>query len=174
MKIAVLSDVHDNIWNLGKVLDQIQREVQAMICCGDYCAPFIAAMISNLNVPTYACLGNVDGDQAGIAQMANKNFHLTPLFAEYGKVELDNKKIAYCHYPKLAEQLAKNHEFDAVFYGHTHVAKNKKVKRVLLLNPGAVCGISAGVILGYEKKHKPASYAIYNTASNTARIIEIK
>lgn len=174
MKIAILSDSHDNIWNLEKVLNQIKNNVDAIIHCGDFCAPFISAMISKLDLPIYACLGNVDGDQAGLVEMGGKNFKLSSLFGEFGQVELNGKKLAYCHYPKLAELLAKSSSFDAVFYGHTHTAKNEVLGKTLLLNPGAICGINASVVLGFEKHHKPASYAIYNSATNSAEIIEIK
>ena len=173
MRIAVISDTHDNIQNLEKVLRRIDGKVDIIIHCGDYCAPFISAMLVKLGLPTYGCLGNVDGDQKGLTELGGGNFNLVPLYGEYGQVKLDERKIAYCHYPKLANLLAKNGEFDAVFYGHNHTAENKKVNNTLLLNPGAVCGITAGVILGFDKKHKPASYAIYDTKTNSAEIVKI-
>lgn len=173
MKIAVISDTHDNIRNLERVLKQIEEKVKIVIHCGDYCAPFISAMLAKLGLPIYGCLGNVDGDQKGLAELGGTNFNLVPLYGEFGQVELDKRKIAYCHYPKLANLLAKSGEFDAVFYGHTHSSENKRVNKTLLLNPGAVCGITAGVILGFDKKHKPASYTIYDTQTNSAEIIEI-
>jgi len=42
MKIAVLSDIHDNIWKLEEGLKSIENinDVQAMVFCGDLCAPF--------------------------------------------------------------------------------------------------------------------------------------
>jgi hypothetical protein len=48
------------------------------------------------------------------------------------------------------------------------------VGKTLLLNPGAVCGITAGVYFGETDKHEPASYAIYDTKTNSAEIIEIQ
>lgn len=40
MRIAVLSDIHDNVWNLAAALDA-GAETDALICCGDLCSPFI-------------------------------------------------------------------------------------------------------------------------------------
>ena len=41
MKLAIISDVHDNVWNLERVLAAISRDgAQALIMCGDFCAPF--------------------------------------------------------------------------------------------------------------------------------------
>ncbi|MDD3826348.1 MAG: metallophosphoesterase family protein, partial [Anaerolineae bacterium] len=44
MKIAVLSDVHDNIWKLEKLLASL--EADALVFCGDFCAPFTLAQIA--------------------------------------------------------------------------------------------------------------------------------
>ena len=46
-------------------------------------------------------------------------------------------------------------------------SENKKFGRTLLLNPGSVCGIIDG-------KPAKASYAIYDTKTNSANIIEVK
>jgi len=175
MQIAVLSDIHDNIWNLEKVINQIKNHVGAVIFCGDFCAPFVASYFANLGTSVYASLGNNDQDQLGILKWGGKTFHLTALWEEYGKAKFDGKKIAFCHYPKLGELLAKTGEFDAVFYGHTHQTKNEKYTKTLLLNPGAVCGINPRAILGIgnEKPGIP-SYGLYDTKTNSAKIIQIK
>lgn len=167
MQIAVLSDIHDNIWNLEKVLHAINGKVESIICLGDFCAPFITPKIAALNVPIYACLGNNDEDQIGLLKMGGEMFKWTFLAEEYGQIELGSKKLAYCHYPKLGELLAKTGNYDAVFHGHTHNAVIEKNGRTLLVNPGAICGIQKG-------KPGEASYAIYNTETNTAEILEIK
>lgn len=42
MKIAVLSDIHDNIWNLEKVLKQVKKKgCKAIIFCGDFVSPIV-------------------------------------------------------------------------------------------------------------------------------------
>lgn len=167
MKIAILSDIHDHIWNLEKVINEIEGKVEALIFCGDMVAPFTSAILAKANLPTYLCLGNNDEDHIRMLQKGSDKFIWTGLSEEYGTVEIDGKKIAFCHYPKLGELLAKSGEFDAVFHGHTHETKNEIQGKTLLLNPGSVCGIHNG---------KPGipSYAIYNTSTNSAEIIEIK
>ena len=167
MKIAGLSDIHDHIWNLEKVLDQIKGGVEAIIFCGDMCAPFTAKVLGSLNIPIYACLGNNDEDHIGMMKKGGSKFTWFHLSQEFGQVKLDGEKIAFCHYPKLAELLAKTEDYDAVFHGHTHVSRNEKRGKTLLLNPGAVCGIQDG-------KSRVASYSIYDTKTNSARIIEFK
>ena len=39
MIIAVLSDIHDNIWKLEEVLRGLGG-AEELIFCGDFCAPF--------------------------------------------------------------------------------------------------------------------------------------
>ncbi len=60
MNIAVLSDTHDHIENLEKVLKEIKGKVKAIIFSGDMTAPFTAAKLGSLGLPVYACLGNTD------------------------------------------------------------------------------------------------------------------
>ena len=45
MRVAVLSDIHDNIWNLEKVLKSVAG-AEALVFCGDFCAPFTLAQIA--------------------------------------------------------------------------------------------------------------------------------
>ena len=45
MKIAVMSDTHDNIWNLEDALAIIKDEkADLIIHCGDFVAPFMLIM----------------------------------------------------------------------------------------------------------------------------------
>lgn len=167
MKIAILSDIHDHIANLKRSLDEIhQAGIGTIIFCGDMCAPFTAQKLGEARIPTFACLGNVDEDHIRMLQKGGDNINWTALSQEYGHVELDNKKIAYCHYPKLAELLAKSGEYDAVFHGHTHIARDEKFGNSILGNPGAICGIQEG---RYEK----ASWGMYDTVSNNFEIVNI-
>lgn len=169
MKIAVLSDIHDHLDNLNKALKEIEGNAKAIIFCGDMCAPFTAAVLAKADLPVYACLGNNDEDQIGLFRKSGKNFTWTGLYQEFGEVELENSKIAFCHHPQLGKLLAKSSEYNAVFHGHTHISRSVILNKTLLLNPGAVCGINPR-----ELKYDKASYAIYDTQTSTAEITEIK
>lgn len=160
MKIAILSDIHDNIWNLEKALPLIQSaSCEALIFCGDFVAPFIPPYLMSLNIPVHACFGNNDEDQGMIIEKAQSKIVFWPLAKEFGEVELDGKKIAFCHYPKLGELLAGTGEYAAVFHGHTHDAYTKKVGETILANPGSICGIQGG-------KPGVTSFGIYNTSTH--------
>ncbi len=45
MKIAICSDIHDNIWALSRALPLMQG-AGALICCGDFCAPFTLVQLA--------------------------------------------------------------------------------------------------------------------------------
>ena len=168
MKIAVFSDIHDHIWNLGKALKKAKEEgCKAIIFCGDLCATFTAGILSEAAVPIYSVWGNADEDHWALVKKGGKNLIATPLTQEFGEVKLGGKKIAYCHYPRLGELLAETRYYDAVFHGHTHKTYKKKIGRTVLANPGAVCGIVWG-------KPGLSSFMIYNTQKNSLGLIEIK
>lgn len=166
MNVAILSDIHDHIWNLEKTISQLQGKVEVAIFCGDMTAPFTSGILSQLDIPTYACLGNNDEDHIGLLKKAGPKFVWKYLSEEFGKVELGGKKIAFCHYPKLAELLAKTGDFDAIFYGHTHLVDDRQIGNTLLVNPGPICGIQNG-------KSSRASYAIYDSAINKVKTFSL-
>jgi hypothetical protein len=164
MKIAVLSDIHDHIWNLEKVANTIRGKVDRIIYLGDFCAPFTAGLLAQIGVPVTSTLGNNDEDQIGLSCQGGDLFTWIPLFQEFGCEEIDGRKLAFCHYPKLGELLAKTGDYHAVFFGHTHQQVNDQLGKTLLLNPGSVCGIQ-------QARPGKASYAIYDTTTNQAEII---
>ena len=62
MQIAVLSDSHDNIWNLEKALARLEAAEQ-LIFLGDFCAPFSLKQIADaFRGPIHCLPGNHDGD----------------------------------------------------------------------------------------------------------------
>lgn len=165
MQIAILSDIHDHIENLAKVLEQIsERKCEQVICCGDICAPFTAKILAGTGLPTFSVFGNNDGDQGSIILQTSDKIKFFTIGQEHGEVELDGKKIAFCHYPEHGRMLAESGKYAAVFYGHNHIQKTETVKESLLCNPGPICGIVAG-------KTDTASWAIYNTDNNQVETI---
>lgn len=167
MKIAILSDIHDHIWNLKKTIRLIKNQnCEAVIFCGDMCSPFTARILMDAKIPTYAIWGNNDEDHWAIVQKAGEDFFAYPLTQEFGEIELGGKKIAFCHYPRLGELLAETKHYDAVFHGHTHRTYQKKIGQTLLANPGAICGIING-------KPGLASFMNYDTQKNSVVFISL-
>ncbi|MBI5072089.1 metallophosphoesterase [Candidatus Falkowbacteria bacterium] len=156
MRIAILSDSHDNLPNIEKALDWISREnIKFIIHCGDLAAP---SVLSQVIMPKFSgefhfVHGNV-GDPELLEKVA-KNFPNVKIHGEIGKIEVDGKKIAFTHFPEKAQELAKKGTFDLVFYGHTHKPWEEKIGQTRLVNPGTLAGM-------FYK----ATFAVYDTETD--------
>jgi len=145
MKIGILSDIHDHVWNLKKALgtDELQN-TDTMLFCGDLCAPFIIKLLGQgYDKPIHLVLGNNDGDVAAI--MANAaNFPHIHIHGEYFRGEFEGKTFAMNHYPEKARKLSEHGGYDVVCYGHNHTLAEEKSGNTLLINPGTIMGFHGG------------------------------
>ena len=141
MKIAIISDTHDNLANLKKAVSFIEKEkIKTIIHCGDVTnLDTLKKIFSLFEGKIYLALGNADnGDLRNFPFQKIKNLKI---FKEFGELKIDKKKIAFCHFPKEAYLLAKNQRYDIVFYGHLHKVWIKNVGKTKLVNPGELAGM---------------------------------
>lgn len=140
MRLAILSDIHDNIWALEKALNQLDSDIDALLLLGDYCAPFSLKQVADAYAgPIHAVFGNNDGDTFLLMQIAAGAGNVT-FYHPLGELSFEGCQIAITHYPEVAEGLAALDRFDAVFSGHTHIFMQKQVGNTLWVNPGEVMG----------------------------------
>ena len=165
MKIAVISDIHDNAHNLVIALEQINEYwVEKTIFLGDFCGAAIAWILAKSPVKVTAIWWNNDWDKSLITKFAlTEGSNLDIWFDVFDTMEIDGKKIFLSHYPLLAKPMAKSGDFDAVFYWHDHTKHKEFIWDCLVLNPGEIWAYKTGV----------ATFAIYDTKNNDAEIIEI-
>lgn len=165
MKIAVLSDIHDNIWNLEKVLRRVKKErCQAIIFCGDFVSPFVPPQLVESGLPIWGVFGNNEGDLYSIADIEYKNLRQLHLYNRgLFEFELGRRKFAVHHYELIARNAALSGRYDAVFYGHTHKTKIEKIEKTLLANPGEVMG-----------KDGRCTFGIYDTKTRRFGIIDVE
>ncbi|MDQ4074952.1 MAG: metallophosphatase family protein [Chloroflexota bacterium] len=126
MRIGILSDIHDHVWNLQAALHwmngaQGEQGVEALICCGDLCSPFIVGLLAEglPERPIHIVFGNNDGDLFRISANAAKHEQVH-LHGELFEAELDGKRVAANHYPTIALPLAHSAHYDVVCFGHNH------------------------------------------------------
>ena len=167
MKIAIISDVHDNAHNLVLVLEAINKigEVEKILFLGDFAGAAIAGLLSASPIPVFAIWGNNDGDKYQITKFSlaeDSNMEIS--FTNYDILEIDDRKLFLTHFPMLAKPMAKSGEFDAVFYGHDHLKYKEFIDNCLVINPGEIGAYKTGV----------ASFAIYDTKNNNGEILEIE
>jgi len=163
MRLAIIADVHDNIWSLARVLKAIDEErSKALLVLGDLCAPFTMRAIADAySGPVHVIFGNNDGDHLHLGEVAAKAGNIE-LHYFLGELTLGGAKIAIVHYPEVGKRLAASGEFQATFFGHTHVAEVEMICGCLALNPGEVMGRFGRV-----------TYAIYDTETGRAAIREV-
>jgi len=154
MKIAILSDTHDNLPNFKRAIDWIKKEkIKTVIHCGDVCAPStLKEILDNFSGKIHLVFGNVDGDHYRLSKLEQTKPSRFILYGEWGKTVVGGKKIAFVHFPEFARGLARSGEYDLVFYGHTHKPWEEKVGKCRLVNPGNLAN------LFYK-----ATFAVYDT-----------
>lgn len=170
MKITVISDIHDNIWNLQKALAMPELQAtEAMFFCGDLCSPFVIHLLGRAySNPIHMVLGNNDGDVAAIIANSKKYSNIQ-IHGEYFRGYLGGRSLAMNHYPEKARELAENGGYDIVCYGHNHtVVNDEMVGNTLLINPGAIMGYHGGTL-----KNIPATFLVLDTDLLKAIVYQI-
>ena len=102
--------------------------------------------------------GNIS-DRQLLAEVC-QDFSHVKLHGDQGQLEVDGKKIAFCHYPAEAKKLAETQQFDLVFYGHDHKPWEEKIGKTVLRNPGTLAGM-------FNK----ATFAVYDSKTDNAQLI---
>lgn len=165
MKLAVLSDIHDNIWNLDKALQQVRDlECEALLFLGDFCAPFTLKQIADgfTAGPIHAVFGNNDGDPFLLSQIASSFDHVT-LHGQYAELTFGDCKVGINHYPDISKRIAESGNLDAVFSGHDHQKYAHRIGTTLWANPGEIMG-----------RFGEPSFGIYDTEADTFEHVPLK
>lgn len=151
--IGVMSDSHDNMYNVEKALKFFREmDVKVIVHLGDIISPFIVKKMAELKyegLMVIAIYGNNDGDRVLLSRMfMSAGWRiLDPPAVEV----VNGKKLLMMHghgsveYSKeLAYSLAKGMNVDAVLYGHTHQKDSKVINGKVVLNPGETYGYLTG------------------------------
>jgi len=139
MKVAIISDIHDNLVNLEKCLNWCQEnKVKNIICCGDVTnGETLKLLAENFAGKIYLVNGNVElYDKEEIKQYKNIKY-----FGRIGRFELNKKNIGFCHELYLVEKILEKGKCDIIFYGHTHKPWEEKVHETKIINPGTLGGV---------------------------------
>jgi uncharacterized protein len=147
MKIAIISDTHDNLATMKKAAGWMKSEkIKLLIHCGDVSKQeILKESLEGFKGRIFLSKGNCDLG----------NFEKVPglKFREkFGEIAVAGKKVAFCHFPEIASELAKTGKYDAVFYGHTHKPWIADEGKTIIANPGNLAGVF------YR-----ATFAVYDT-----------
>ncbi|MFH1582674.1 MAG: YfcE family phosphodiesterase [bacterium] len=139
MKIAVISDSHDNVANLKRVYSIIKKEkIKIIIHCGDIASiETLKEVFGKFKGKIYASLGNMDKERDFSIKKDPKLPQLK-VYSNYGSI----RNIAFTHSRETARKLSETKKYDLVFYGHTHKPWEEKIGKTKMVNPGNVAGIT--------------------------------
>lgn len=157
MKLAIISDSHDNLATIKKALQIINKEkIETLLHCGDICSPStLKTILEGFKGNVHIVFGNVDGDYFKTKDLTLKNSPNFKAWGDLGEMKIDGKNIAFLHSPQFAKELAVTQKYDLVFYGHTHKPWKEKIGKTILVNPGNL----AGIIF-------KATFALYDTEND--------
>jgi uncharacterized protein len=136
MRIAILSDTHSRYPTIEAALQIVERhQVELILHCGDI-EDSEAVWLFPPN--THFVFGNCDHDRAAIRQAVH-GIGAT-LYEPFGRLELNGAAIAWLHGDDraLLHYLEESGDFDYLFYGHSHIADERRTNRTRVINPGAL------------------------------------
>ena len=141
MKIAIVSDTHNNWANFKKAIEWIKNEkIQLILHCGD--------------INSQETIDDAKKLFGGDIKFVKGNADWEMDLPEKLELEFNGKKIVFCHFPDIAKKMAQSGKFDLVFYGHTHRPWDEKIGSCHMINPGELAG----------QFYKP-TFAIYDTST---------
>jgi uncharacterized protein len=159
MKLAVISDIHDNVSNLEKCLVWISKNnIDSIICTGDVTSDdTINYLAENFSGSIHLVKGNADFyNEKLLIRHPNIIF-----YGKVGRAEFLKKNLGFCHEPYLFEKVAELGKVNLVFYGHTHKPWEEQRGKVRFVNPGTLSGM-----------FQMATFAVYD-AENDELVLQI-
>lgn len=155
MKIAIMSDSHDNWTNLQKAVEiSNNNNCDYLLFAGDLISPPGIAFLEQFNGRVKFVWGNNEAERVGMTRKFDAS-EKVELCGDIFEGELDGLKVFMNHYPRFTELAAKSGEFDLCVYGHTHDYNEARIGNALLINPGEIQGFKTG---------KP-TFVIFDTAT---------
>jgi putative phosphoesterase len=136
MRIAILSDTHSRYATIQAALELVGRhQVDLLLHCGDI---EDAEAVWLFPPNTHFVFGNCDHDRASIRQAVH-GIGAT-LYEPLGRLRLGDVDLAWLHGDdhELMHEVEHSGDFDYLFYGHTHVAAERRSERTRVINPGAL------------------------------------
>jgi putative phosphoesterase len=139
MRIAILSDTHDNVDTTRAALALLApHKPELYIHCGDICSPEMIRFFAGL--PFHFVFGNGDFEKAALRAEAKKNG--VTCHGEFGEIIAAGKRIAI-HHGHDTSHLARagsngQKPFDYIFSGHTHIRADARSGPTRRINPGAL------------------------------------
>lgn len=136
MRLAILSDSHGQRAAVQAALELIaEQKVDLLLHCGDIDD---VDTVWQFPASTHFVFGNCDHDRLGLSRaIAGLG---AKLHEPYGRLEIEGQRIAFLHGDnlRLLRELEDSGQYDFVFHGHTHLAREHSCNATRIINPGAL------------------------------------
>jgi len=158
MKIAGITDIHNNSSNLAKAIDGINADdrIELVVNCGDIGTYRIVEQLAKLDKKQYVVLSTYDSRDIDIVNACGRTG--LEYFCDFGDIEVDGKRIGLAHEATVAKTHA---NFDIVFYGHLHRYKVEVIAGTVFVCCGEIMA-----------RNMPPCYAVYDTETGKVEKVE--
>ena len=158
MKIAIISDIHDNLVNLEIFFQTIKKEnISKIICLGDITnSETLKKLAKNFSSEIFLIYGNAEiYSEAELENYKNINY-----LGRLKIIEIDGLKIGLCHEPGFIRKLLQEDpNLNFIFYGHTHKPWMSIKNKATVANPGTLGGV-----------FQRPSFAIFDTITKKLKL----
>lgn len=162
MRIALISDTHDDLRALERALDILRAEgINVLLHCGDLCGPAIIEALSAFD--TWIARGNMDRHPE-LMPTARETIGAGRL-ADRHRLTLDGHSAVLLHGHRESELrgIINSGQHAYVFHGHTHRRRDQYMSPTRVINPGALGGL----------RWQPRSFCILDLISDRATFLDI-
>ncbi len=144
MPIGVVSDTHNRVANVGKIIDIFNEfKVGTVLHTGDITQAKTLSLFTRLHCPLIGVYGNNDLKEPDLRETAiSKGFEFQkpPLVKR-----IEGRNVAIFHEPDDINNYIKNNsDTDLVVHGHTHRFRDEEIHGTRVFNPGECAGIIKG------------------------------
>jgi len=136
MRLGIVSDTHDNADVVAEAVDVFERaDVDAVVHCGDFVAPFSAAAF-DIGIEFHAVRGNNDGEWA----LRDVVGEFGTYHGELAELTFADTEVAVYHGTSagIVDALVDCGHYDYVLHGHTHEYAHEYHDDTTRINPGGI------------------------------------
>ena len=143
MRIGVVSDTHDNLSNVARIVELLNRSgVERVVHTGDITQAKTLHALSELRVPLFGVYGNNDQERESLEQVSAElgfAFADPPLELHWA-----GRHIVVVH-DVTEHPHDELHSGDVLLHGHDHFRRIERVSGTLVFNPGECAGHMRGL-----------------------------
>jgi hypothetical protein len=143
MRIGVVSDTHNNLGNVRRIVELFNAaRVDRVIHTGDITQAKTLDLLAHLDAPLYGVFGNNDVERdALVPAVARNGFHFAEPPFEFTWHE---RSIVVVHDPRELDAVEKG-SYALALHGHTHHYRQERAHGALVFNPGECAGHMVGM-----------------------------